>query len=422
MKRPARKLIAWLSIALPAVAVVPMTVAVMLLVPAIDAYAAAVGTGPKDLPTVINSITKWLVGLLVSLATLFLTIGFLRLLVAGGDPGEAAYQALEEAVAGGVSITGGASLHYGAPALAFVLAGYDHPSLAQARAVAAAGTATVTRRRLEAAHRRIDQHHPPPHYAEFDLIRGLTGLGVALRRIGNVDLLRDVLDYLVRLTEPISGLPGWWCTTGPNYRQPPPVGGHSNHGIAHGITGPLALLALAMSDGITVDGHTEAIQRICRWLDTWEQHTSGSAWWPQIITLDDLRRAEPSQWGPLRPSWCYGTPGIARAQQLAARALGDTTRQHNAEAAFTNCVNDPSQTTRLIDRSLCHGTAGLLAAGHRIAANALTPIPLTLLRHLHQHATAAVDEPAGFLDGAAGATLAVAGTSTTSWDACLLLC
>ncbi|MEV0399116.1 lanthionine synthetase C family protein [Actinoallomurus sp. NPDC050550] len=334
---------------------------------------------------------------------------------------EAAYAALEQAVDDGVSIAGGASLYYGAPALAFVLAGSDHPSLAKARAVAAAGTATVTRHRLEAAHRRIDERRRP-HYAEFDLIRGLTGLGVALRRIGDLDLLRDVLVYVVRLTEPIGGLPGWWCPTGPNHEHPPPIGGHSNHGIAHGITGPLALLGLALSDGVTVDGHTEAITCICQWLDAWEQRTGGDAWWPEIITLDDLRRSEPSQPGPLRPSWCYGTPGIARAQQLAARALDDTARRRKAETAFTGCVNDPAQTARLIDRSLCHGTAGLLATGRRIAADALTPIPLTpLLRRRHQ-AIAAADEPAGFLDGSAGAALAAAGTTATSWDSCLLLC
>jgi len=43
---------------------------------------------PKDLNTVINNITKWLFGLLVALATLFLTVGFIRYLLAGGDPGE----------------------------------------------------------------------------------------------------------------------------------------------------------------------------------------------------------------------------------------------------------------------------------------------------------------------------------------------
>jgi hypothetical protein len=43
---------------------------------------------PKDLNTVINNIRNWLVGLLVALATLFLTVGGIRYLLAGGDPGE----------------------------------------------------------------------------------------------------------------------------------------------------------------------------------------------------------------------------------------------------------------------------------------------------------------------------------------------
>ena len=334
---------------------------------------------------------------------------------------EAAYAAFEQAVADGVSIADGASLYYGVPALAFVLATADRPCLARAKATAAAGTMTLTRRRLEAAHRRID-HRRRPHYAEFDLIRGLTGLGVALRHIGEHDLLRDVLTYLVRLTEPMDGLPGWWCPHGPTRDQPAPAGGHGNHGISHGVSGPLALLALTHADGIRVDGHTEAIVRILHWLDAWQRRTSdGAAWWPQTLTLADLERGEPAQPGPLRPSWCYGTPGIARAQQLAAHALGDTTRQDNVEAAFTACVSDPAQTRRLIDRGLCHGTAGLLATGRRIAADARTPIPLPPLLNLHTRATPAIDEPAGFLDGSAGAALATAGT-TTSWDACLLLC
>ncbi|BCL14714.1 lanthionine synthetase C family protein [Micromonospora sagamiensis] len=332
----------------------------------------------------------------------------------------AAYAALRDATANGVSIAAGASLFYGAPALAFVLATTNQPGLAGARAVAASGTATVTRRRLHAAHRRIDSRQQP-HYAEYDLIRGLTGLGVALRRLGDHDLLRQVLDYLVRLTEPINGLPGWWCANGPDRNQPPPPGGHANHGLAHGITGPLALLALTLRDGITVAGHTEAMTRICQWLDTWQQHTAGTTWWPQTLTLADLHHGTPAQQQPLRPSWCYGTPGIARAQQLAALALHDTTRQHLVEAAFTTCVNSPAQIRLLTDRSLCHGTAGLLATGRRIAADALSPIPLTPLTRLHQHTTPADDEPTGLLDGTAGCDLVAAATTTTSWDACLLL-
>ncbi|WP_432830667.1 lanthionine synthetase C family protein [Dactylosporangium sp. CA-092794] len=333
----------------------------------------------------------------------------------------AATEALRRATTGGVSIADGASLFYGAPALAFVLTAVEHPGLTQARTIATDGTATVTRRRLDAAHRRIDRHEQP-HSAEYDVIRGLTGLGVALRRLGNHELLRHVLDYLVRLTEPhTDGLPGWWCWNGPDRNQPPPAGGHANFGMAHGITGPLALLALTLRDGTLVDGHTAAITRICQWLDTWQQHTDGSTWWPQTITRTDLHHGTPAQHGPLRPSWCYGTPGIARAQQLAGHALRDTARQHLAEAAFTSCVTDPAQLARLTDRSLCHGTAGLLATARRIAADARTPTPLTPLELLHLQHAPAVDEPAGLLDGAAGAGLATAASTATAWDVCLLL-
>jgi hypothetical protein len=41
-----------------------------------------------DLPTVLNNATKWVVGILATVATLFLTIGGARYLMAGGDPGE----------------------------------------------------------------------------------------------------------------------------------------------------------------------------------------------------------------------------------------------------------------------------------------------------------------------------------------------
>lgn len=332
----------------------------------------------------------------------------------------AACEALRRATAHGVSIADGASLFYGAPALAFVLAATDHPGLAHAQAITADGTATVTRQRLDAAHRRLDRHKHP-HYAEYDLIRGLTGLGVALRRLGNKDLLREVLDYLVRLTEPRGALPGWWCWNGPERTQPPPAGGHANFGMAHGITGPLALLALTHRDGITVHGHTDAISRICRWMDAWQQHTNGSTWWPQTVTLADLHRGTPTQQSPLRPSWCYGTPGIARAQQLAAHALRDTARQRLAEAAFTRCICDPAQIRRVSDRGLCHGTAGLLATARRLAGDALTPTPVGRIEALHRQAVPSTNESEGLLDGTAGSDLATVATTTTAWDACLLL-
>jgi hypothetical protein len=45
-------------------------------------------TGTDRLNTIIGNATGWLVGILAGIATLFLTIGGVRYVMAGGDPGE----------------------------------------------------------------------------------------------------------------------------------------------------------------------------------------------------------------------------------------------------------------------------------------------------------------------------------------------
>jgi len=44
----------------------------------------------KDVATVISGTTAWIVGVLAGLATLMLTVGGIRYLLAGGDPAEVA--------------------------------------------------------------------------------------------------------------------------------------------------------------------------------------------------------------------------------------------------------------------------------------------------------------------------------------------
>jgi hypothetical protein len=53
----------------------------MLLTSPLTAYAA-----PGELTSVIDNLRNWAAGLLIALATLFLTIGGLRYLTAGGNP------------------------------------------------------------------------------------------------------------------------------------------------------------------------------------------------------------------------------------------------------------------------------------------------------------------------------------------------
>jgi hypothetical protein len=59
------------------------------------------GNGPT-LNGVISNLTNWIVGILAGVATLFVTIGGLRYVTAGGDPGqvEKAKAALKSAVVG----------------------------------------------------------------------------------------------------------------------------------------------------------------------------------------------------------------------------------------------------------------------------------------------------------------------------------
>ncbi|WP_253837004.1 lanthionine synthetase C family protein [Actinokineospora globicatena] len=325
-------------------------------------------------------------------------------------------------------------LFYGVPALAFLThaaaeatGGYQH-----AQADLATATRQVTRARLTAAHARIDRGERPA-LAEFDLIRGLTGLGAyLLLRSPDHRITRDVLIYLVRLTESLPGddLPGWWTEHGPTGQAPTDYpGGHGNFGMAHGITGPLTLLALALRQGVAVPGHAEAIARICAWLDAWQQPHDAGSWWPRTITLAEARTGCCDQPGPAQPSWCYGTPGIVRALQVAALATHDTTRQHTAEAALLNCLNDPDQLARIIDPSLCHGAAGLLYTTWRVARDAATD---ELNNHLPMLATLLTDQlvtsqrNGELLEGSTGAALAIHAVVTdtrpsSQWDACLLL-
>ena len=340
---------------------------------------------------------------------------------------------------------------YGAPASAHALArAADQLPGAYQRALDTLDHQTTTdvNLRLDAAHRRIDAELLPA-LAEFDTIRGLTGYGAyLLRRTPGATVLRAVLDYCVRLTQPITYdgelMPGWWTATGPSGRPDDRFpSGHANNGMAHGIGGVLALLALAARHGTLVSGHVEALGRILGWLDRWREDTGRGPRWPYWITRSELRTGRLGPSAPRRPSWCYGTAGLARAQQLAALALGDAGRQVDAENALVAALTDPDQLKATTDKGLCHGFAGLAHIAARAADDA-HPSTVGRLRAAIPALLAVVHPPGtdpahgastlmrdeergtGFLDGAAGIALGVLAPSTTrppqsAWDACLLI-
>ncbi|KOX23807.1 lanthionine synthetase C family protein [Nocardiopsis sp. NRRL B-16309] len=346
------------------------------------------------------------------------------------------HQWIAAATSGQISAADTSGLFLGAPALAFILhaAAPGPHRYASARSTLDAHVADLAHRRVDAAMDRISRGELA-NFAEYDIFYGLTGIGAYLLRSDpGGSALERVLCYLVALTQPIAvdgrQRPGWWVAHDPHRGASPPFAdGHGNLGAAHGITGPLMLLSQAQRRGITVEGQPEAINIICAHLDVWRQDGEAGPWWPEHLTVQDLATGIPHQPGPARPSWCYGTPGIARAGQLASLAIGDQSQQTFFEDALDACLSDPAQTGRLTDASLCHGWGGVFQTIWRASRDAATPVLERHLPYLTKRLTQQVlraEGGPGLLEGDAGAVLALMTANRraapkSGWDACLLI-
>ncbi|GHD36641.1 hypothetical protein GCM10007147_44140 [Nocardiopsis kunsanensis] len=357
----------------------------------------------------------------------------------GHGPWESARTWIARALSEPVNGTSTATLWAGAPALGLLtaVAATSPTHLARARARLGEATTRLTRHRLYQAHTRIDRGQRPS-LAEFDLTQGLTGLAIYhLHTHPEAPITRQALAYLVRLSLPLPDdphqLPGWWTEHSPHNRLDPDFpGGHLNLGVAHGIAAPLAVLSLALRHRVTVDGHTDAIGRILDVLDTRRHTGPRGTWWPYYLSPQRWESGPTNAACEQRPTWCYGTPGLARAQQLAAIALNDPGRRARAEKTMADCLRDAFQLDTLADLGLCHGWAGLLHCAWRINADApdaplaqdLDRIAATLLDRLEVDDHHDLDPE--FLDGRAGIALALHtyanGTAAgVPWDAHLAL-
>ncbi|MEV7600941.1 lanthionine synthetase C family protein [Kitasatospora sp. NPDC089797] len=348
---------------------------------------------------------------------------------------DTAHTWLLAALHGDISAAANANLYFGAPALAFITSTAAATQSSYRRVLDRLDTATttVTRTRLAAARLRIDRAERPP-MEEFDLIQGLSGLGAYhLSRHPHHEITRDVLAYLIRLTEPLpdaAGLPPWWmdvAPTGAPHADYP--GGHGNFGTAHGIGATLSVLSRALLHDTAVPGTAEAIERICAWTDHWRQDGQSGPWWPGQLTVEQSadHRLHPDL--RPRPSWCYGASGTARAQQLAGLALGEPQRVCDAEAAILAALRDPEQLAELPETGLCHGMAGLLHAAWRMATETGNRAIAAELPHLADRLVTALDQSGHdpeLLDGAAGTALALhtfgmGHTPEPHWDTFLAL-
>jgi hypothetical protein len=278
-------------------------------------------------------------------------------------------------------------------------------------------------------------------FRAFDIVSGTVGVGAYLLRRQDEIALPTVLTGLVALCGEDNGLPNWHTpaavvTPGTPMAEDFPEG-VLNCGLAHGIPGPLALLALAEQAGISVPGQREAIERVVRWLIAARVDDEWGPSWPSGVPMSGAKNVHPTH-----NAWCYGSSGVARSLWLAGDALDDDSVRSLAIDSMAAVYHRPP-TARRIDRSpgLCHGVAGVLQislrfeqdTGEDVFAAAATKFTEMLLGHYdpdRQFGYGSLvedgslsDEP-GLLDGAAGVALALLAAATgvaPDWDRMLLL-
>ena len=275
---------------------------------------------------------------------------------------------------------------------------------------------------------------------DIDVVSGLSGIGAYFLARGNVGSLRPILERLVRLVRADGAVPAWH--TPPELLRDEETrrgfpAGQLNYGLAHGLPGPLALLALSSRAGIDVPGLADAIERASCWL---VDHAVEDEWglnWPGLVPVG----ADPTAQPPTRAAWCYGAPGIARALWLAGVALEDPRLQAAAVDALETVHRRPPEARRLDEPTFCHGLAGLLQITLRLANDSGSPDlgvagqelaeeivgwfePDSLLGYRGLDPFGSPVDQAGLLQGTAGIALvllAAAAPVAPSWDRVFLL-
>ena len=277
-------------------------------------------------------------------------------------------------------------------------------------------------------------------FAEFDEISGLAGMAAALSQEGPGRALAAVADALVAGTlRGGSGPP--WPTAREQIRDEGLLarypGGLVNLGMAHGLAGVVAALALAVRVGVAGPDGEAALGVVAGWL-------AGQVGWvdgkPVLPSFRSLGEGD----GPMLPgrtAWCYGPPGAARALALAGSALGRPELAELGTELLLASLDQPAEVSWLNSATFCHGLAGVLHIAARMAeastdrrlvgvvpqlcarlVDAFEPDSLLGFRTRDSDGRR-VDSPA-LLDGAAGVALvllSLAHEPAPGWDRAFLL-
>jgi hypothetical protein len=285
-----------------------------------------------------------------------------------------------------------------------------------------------------------------PWTGEYDLISGLSGLGVyALERLPRptaVSMLERIVERLDELADRTEEGAAWFTQPErlPEWQREIHPRGNYNLGVAHGLPGVLPILAGACAAGVAVDRARPLLDENVRWLLKRRLE-------PGFGCCFDTTYAPWEEPNRSRLAWCYGDPGIAAALLASARAVGEPAWERVALDVGRQSAARPEPESMIRDAGLCHGSAGLGHLFNRLyqetgeepfAEAARFWFERTLRFQVPGEGVAGfrawevnplTKEPgwrttSGFLEGAAGVGLALLGAISNvepAWDRVLLL-
>ncbi|MHB8462242.1 MAG: lanthionine synthetase LanC family protein [Vulcanimicrobiaceae bacterium] len=193
----------------------------------------------------------------------------------------------------------------------------------------------------------------PESYAAYDLIGGWSGARLAQCVTGKRESDRLVSHLLWVLEDKQR----WSCVHPVRFGEP-----ENDIGMAHGVAGILATLALTVEDSKPI--HNE-LARCAYDLADRSFDRNGLVVWPGV-ECDEM----PSY---IRAAWCYGSPGICAALYWSAMLLGDATLAQFALHSLEKISAEPTASWEIDEPNICHGKIGnaLVFASVGAAADSL---------------------------------------------------
>jgi lantibiotic modifying enzyme len=279
----------------------------------------------------------------------------------------------------------------------------------------------------------------------YDLISGLVGIGVyALERLPDPRAHECLTRVVVRLDRWTERQPDGvtWHTPArllPSVRRAERPAGEYNLGLAHGVPGPIALLAQASAVGAAADVASRLVDEAVPWLLAQRRnYAPGASYGHEVYPEDDQ--------GASRSAWCYGDCGIATALLCAARCRGNVQWECTAVELAVAAGNRPEPDMSVFDACICHGWGGLAHLFNRLYQTSGDPRLAEPARRFCERTVEAqhlgrgiagyanwqggFDQPwgwkteLGFLEGAAGIAMALVAAATDitpTWDSVLLI-